>query len=51
MRLLIISRSLLPDIAAQLGTKLKWNPKTEQFVGNPTANAMLTRPSHNGWTV
>jgi len=42
---------LLADIAAQLGTKLKWNPKTEQFIGNDAANAMLNRPSHNGWTL
>lgn len=42
MRLLMILRSLLADIAAQLGTKLKWNPQTEQFIGNDAANPMLT---------
>lgn len=51
MHLLMISRSLLADIAAQLGTKLKWNPKTEQFIGHDAANAMLTRISHNGWAL
>ena len=51
MRLLMISRSLLADIAAQLGTRLKWNPKTEQFIGNAAPNAMLTHLSHNAWTL
>jgi len=37
--------------AAQLGTKLKWNPQTEQFIGHDAANAMLTRISHNGWAL
>jgi len=42
---------LLADIAARSGTKLKWNPQTEQFIGNDEANAMLTRTAHNGWTL
>jgi predicted dehydrogenase len=40
---------LLADIAARLDTKLKWDPKREQFLGNAAANAMLSRPMHNGW--
>lgn len=42
---------LIADIAARLQTRLKWDPKAEQFIGNDAANAMLKRPSHNGWTL
>ncbi len=42
---------LLADIAARLETKLKWDPQAERFIGNDAANAMLTRESHNGWTL
>lgn len=40
---------LIADIAARLETKLKWDPRLEQFIGNDAANAMLSRPLHNGW--
>ena len=40
---------LVADIAARLGQKLKWDPKTEAFVSHDEANKMLTRPMHNGW--
>ena len=40
---------LLAEIAARLETKLKWDPKQEKFIGNPEANARLSRPLHNGW--
>lgn len=40
---------LLAEIAARLGTKLKWDPRREQFIGNDEANARLSRPMHNGW--
>jgi predicted dehydrogenase len=40
---------LLAEIAARLETKLKWDPKKEQFIGNNEANALLSRPMHNGW--
>jgi len=40
---------MISGIAARLQQKLKWDWKTERFVGNDLANAMLTRPMHNGW--
>ena len=40
---------LLAEIAARLETKLKWDPKSEQFIGNDEANKRLSRPMHNGW--
>ena len=40
---------MIAGIAARLGEKLKWDWKTERFVGNDTANALLVRPMHNGW--
>jgi predicted dehydrogenase len=40
---------LLAEIAARLETKLKWDPKQEKFIGNPEANARLSRALHNGW--
>ncbi len=40
---------MIAGTAARLQQKLKWDWKTERFVGNDLANAMLTRPMHNGW--
>jgi len=40
---------LVCDIAARLKRKLKWDPKSERFVGAEDADRMLTRPLHNGW--
>lgn len=40
---------LIADIAARLGQKLKWDPKTESFAGNDTANRMMIREMHNRW--
>ena len=40
---------MIAGIAARLQQKLKWDWKTERFVGNDLANAMLVRPMHNGW--
>ena len=31
-------------ISMKLGRKLTWNPETEQFAGDDTANSMLSRP-------
>jgi predicted dehydrogenase len=42
---------MVADIAGRLRAKLKWDPKTEQFVGNDEANALLKRPAHNGWVL
>ena len=42
---------LVADIAAKLETKLKWNPRTEQFIGNDAANALLKRPASSTWAL
>jgi predicted dehydrogenase len=42
---------LIADIAARRQQKLKWDPESEQFIDNQEANAMLTRPLHNGWSL
>ncbi|MCX7887628.1 MAG: Gfo/Idh/MocA family oxidoreductase [Verrucomicrobiae bacterium] len=42
---------LIAEIAARLETKLKWDPRRERFIGNDEANARLSRPMHNGWTL
>ncbi len=35
---------LLSHIAMKIPGTLQWNPKTEKFIGNEAANAMLARP-------
>ncbi|OHB63539.1 MAG: oxidoreductase [Planctomycetes bacterium RBG_13_50_24] len=40
---------LLGEIAMRLGRKLKWDPDTEQFVGDDQANRMLWRPMRSPW--
>ena len=40
---------LIAEIAARLETKLKWDPKKEEFIGNAEANQRLSRPMYNGW--
>jgi len=40
---------MITGIAARLQRKLKWDWKTERFVNDDLANAMLVRPMHNGW--
>jgi myo-inositol 2-dehydrogenase / D-chiro-inositol 1-dehydrogenase len=39
----------LANIAIKVGRKLKWDPVTEQFVGDSTANAMLSRSMRPPW--
>ena len=39
------------NIAMMLGRKLRWNPDTEDFVGDSEASAMLTRPQRSPWTI
>jgi predicted dehydrogenase len=41
----------LGNIAMQLGRKLRWNPETEDFVGDSEASSMLTRPQRSPWTI
>jgi hypothetical protein len=37
------------NIAMKLGCKLRWNPDTERFVGDDSANAMLSRTMRAPW--
>jgi predicted dehydrogenase len=39
----------LANIAIKLGRKLKWDPESEQFVGDAEANKMLDRPRRDPW--
>jgi len=39
----------LLNLARLLGRNLKWNPDTEQFIGDDEANSMLTRPIRKGY--
>ncbi|UCC99031.1 MAG: Gfo/Idh/MocA family oxidoreductase [Phycisphaerales bacterium] len=41
----------ISDIAIRLEQKLKWDPKTERFVGNDAANRRLSRPMRSPWTL
>jgi hypothetical protein len=42
----------LANIAIRLGRgKLVWNPATEQVVGDPTANSMLSRPMRAAYAI
>ncbi len=40
---------LIGNIAARVGKKLKWDPKTESFPGEPQANKLLFRPYRKPW--
>ena len=40
---------LIAEIAARLETRLKWDPKKEEFIGDREANKRLSRPMFNGW--
>ncbi len=41
----------LGQISMLLGRKLRFNPETEEIVGDPTANAMLGRAYRSPWTL
>lgn len=43
------SACLLSHIAMKLGRKVRWNPDTEQFIDDPEASAMLSRPQRKPW--
>jgi len=43
--------SLLCDIAMRLGRKVKWDPVTEKFSGDDTANRLLSRAMRVPWQV
>jgi len=46
-----ISVALLGEIAMLLGRKIKWNPDTEEIIGDPPASAMLGKPYREPWTL
>ncbi len=39
----------LTDICTRLGRKLRWDPVKEDFIGDPQASRMLTRPMRSPW--
>jgi len=39
----------LTDIAIRLKRKLFWDPEAEEFINDPEANRMLTRPMRSPW--
>jgi predicted dehydrogenase len=41
----------LADIGMRLGRKLRWNPEAEKFVGDDTANRLLSRTMRSPWTI
>jgi predicted dehydrogenase len=41
----------LDDIAIRLRRKLQWDPKKEDFVNDPEASRMLTRPMRSPWHI
>ncbi len=44
-----ITLAHLGNIALKTGRDLKWDPKKEQIIGDPTANKMLGRPYRKPW--
>ena len=46
-----ISVGLLGEIAMQVGRKIKWNPKTEQIIGDPGASALLGKSYREPWSL
>jgi hypothetical protein len=41
----------LGNIALKLGRKLNWDPDKEEFVNDPEANGLLSRPQRAGYEV
>jgi hypothetical protein len=39
----------LGNIAMQLNRKIRWNPETEDIIGDPDAVALLTKPMRGPW--
>jgi len=46
-----ISVGLLGEIAMLTGRKLRWNPKTEQFINDAGADSMLMRAFRSPWRI
>ena len=45
------STALLGGIAVKLGRKLRWNPETERFIGDPQADSLLTCAMRPPWRI
>ena len=46
-----ISVALLGEIAMLTGRKIRWNPETEEILGDPAAAALLARAYREPWTL
>jgi hypothetical protein len=46
-----ISVGLLGEIAMLTGRKIKWNPQTEEIIGDPEASALLGRSYREPWVL
>jgi hypothetical protein len=46
-----VSTCHLGNIALKLGRKLNWDPDKEEFVNDPEANGLLSRPQRAGYEV
>jgi predicted dehydrogenase len=46
-----ISAGLLGEIAIYTGRTLKWNPETEEFIGDPVASGLLSRSFREPWVI
>jgi len=46
-----ISVGLLGEIAMLTGRKIKWNPDTEEIIGDPEASALLGRSYREPWVL
>jgi hypothetical protein len=46
-----ISVALLGEIAMLTGRKIRWNPDTEEILGDPGASALLGRPYREPWVL
>jgi hypothetical protein len=46
-----ISVGLLGEIAMLTGRKIKWNPETEQIIGDPYASELLGRSYREPWVL
>ncbi len=44
-----ISAALLGEIAMLTGRKIKWNPDTQEIIGDPVASRLLRRPFRAPW--
>ena len=44
-----VSTCHLGNISMRLGRKLKWDPESETFVGDPEADTLLSRPQRSGF--